>query len=228
MVAKPFTGRSLSLLAAWTIAMYFFMVRMAAQSPDISTVILLLFYTNLPLALYVIMLGLALKRKRVDEVRELFDIDAPRAGFAIMVGALATFAVLLFAVALWRDLQRIPMDLILLQAIIIVPSEEFSFRFFLPRVIPGRLIGIPAWVWAQITFAAFHFQAFQLDVFSMVFAFVFGVFLFLVADAKRKGESGQVPLLGLGAAIGIHFVWNLFSLSAGGTIGDLGSLFGWL
>ncbi len=227
-MVKHFTGRSLSLLSFWIIGMFGYLVYITSKSPDVGTALLLLFYINLPIALYTIMLGLGQLGEKTEEVRELFAIDAPKAGFAILVGALATFGVLLFAVALWRDMQRIPMDLILLQAIIIVPSEEFSFRFFLPRVIPGRLIGIPGWIWAQFTFAAFHFQAFNLDPFSILFAFVFGVFLFLVADAKRKGESSQVPLLGLGAAIGIHFVWNLFSLSAGGATGDLASLLGWI
>ncbi len=58
----------------------------------------------------------------------------------------------------------------------------------------------------------------------MAFAFLFGVFLFLVADAKRKGESGRVPILGLGAAIGIHFVWNLFALASTGSASVAGLL----
>ncbi len=83
---------------------------------------------------------------------------------------------------------------------------------------------MPSWIWAQVTFAAFHFQAFNLDPFSMAFAFLFGVFLFLVADAKQKGKKGHVPVLGLGAAIGIHFVYNIFALASTGSTNLAGML----
>ena len=203
--------------------MFGYLVALIPQSPDIGTVLLLLFYITLPIALFAILIGLAQVGEKTEEVRELFAIDAPRAGLAILIGGIATFAVLLFVVAIGRELRPIPLDIILLQVIIIVPSEEFSFRFLLPRVMPGHLVGIPGWILAQITFALFHFQAFQLDLFNIAFAFVFGVFLYTVANADRQTEGKRIRILGLGSAIGIHAVWNFFALSAGS--GVTGALF---
>ncbi len=222
-MAKRSPGRSFSLLAVWILAMFGYVVFLIPRSPDISTVLLLLFYVNLPIALLAILLGLAQVGEKTEEVRELFAIDAPRAGLAILIGAVATFGILLFVVGLGRELRPIPLEIIFLQAIVIVPSEEFSFRFFLPRVIPGHVIGVPSWVWAQGTFAAFHFQAFNLDLFNIAFAFVFGVFLYMIANADREKGGKRIRVLGLGAAIGVHFVWNLFALSAGS--GVTGALF---
>ncbi len=213
---------SFSLLAGWTLVMFGYLVSLISQSPDIGTVLLLLFYINFPLALYAILLGRAQLGEK-EEVRELFAIDAPRAGLAILIGATATFAVLLFVVVLGRTMYPLPLELILLQALIVVPSEEFSFRFFLPRIMPDYLAGVPSWVLAQVTFAFFHYQAFGLDLFNMVFIFAFGVGLYAVANAKRTVGGTRIRVLGLGAAIGIHFVYNLVALSASG--GVTGALF---
>lgn len=228
-MAKRFSGRSFSLFAVWILAMFGFLVYLIGQSPGIGTVLLLLFYINLPIALFAILLGLAVVGEKQEEVREFFAIDAPRAGLAILIGATATFAVLLFVVALGRELRPIPLDVIFLQLIIIVPSEEFSFRFLLPRIMPGHSVGIPGWILAQLTFAFFHFQAFQLDPFNIAFAFVFGVFLYMIANADHERGGKRIRILGLGTAMGIHGVWNLFALSAGtGVTGGLVSLLGWL
>lgn len=210
---KEFSGRSLSLLAAWTIAMYFVLIDLIFRGIDVTVLALMVFYINLPMSLYLVMLGLAVKRRRADEVKELFTIDAAWGGLAILLGAVSTFAVMLFLVALRSQLDPVPMETIILQAIVIVPSEEFSFRFFLPRILPGRLIGPPGWVWAQLTFAGLHFRAYDLDIFPIIFAFAFGVMLYLITDAGKRYR-----LLGLGFAIGVHFIWNLFALSTGAII----------
>ncbi len=212
-MAKRFIRHSFPLFAVWILAMFAYVVYVISQSPDVGTVLLLLFYINFPIALFAILLGRGQLQRKNEEVRELFAIDAPGAGLAILVGAMATFVVLLFTVALRFEMQTIPMGLIVLQALIVVPSEEFSFRFMLPHIMPGPR----GWILAQGSFAAFHLQAvgtadLLVTASTLAFIFVFGLFLYLVTDAGKKYR-----VLGLGAAIGIHFVWNLFAFSAAGT-----------
>ncbi len=231
-MVRRFTGGSLSLFAVWILLMYGYVVVLVTQSPDVGMVLLLLFYVNLPVALFAILLGLGQLREKTEEIRELYAIDAPSAGLAILVGAMVTFGVLLFTVALRFEMRPLPMSLIILQALIVVPSEEYSFRFLLPRVMPGHVLRVPGWVLAQGSFAVFHIRAIWVNVgvdeilplvSTLAFIFVFGLFLYLVADAGKKTR-----LLGLGAAIGIHFTWNMFSFSAAGATASLVSLLGWV
>ncbi len=231
-MVRRFTGGSLSLFAVWILLMFGYVVWLVTQSPDVGMVLLLLFYVNLPIALFAILLGLGQLREKNEQVRELYAIDAPSASLAILVGAMATFVVLLFTVALRFEMQPLPMGLIILQALIVVPSEEYSFRFLLPRIMPGHVLRVPGWVLAQGSFAVFHIRAIWINVgvdeilplvSTLAFIFVFGLFLYLVADAGKKTR-----FLGLGAAIGTHFVYNLFAFSAGGATGELAFLFGWV
>lgn len=208
-MADRFTGRTLSLFLAWELTALGFMVGQLSADPAVLG--LFVFYFALILFLAVTVLYLAVLNRRVDAARDLFAVDVPTATLSLAVGALATFGALLVTVAWGRTFRDLPADLLLMQGFVVVPAEEFAFRFFLPRVLPGRLIGVPSWVWAQVTFAGFHWRAFDLDPFLLLISFLFGLTMYLFVHL-----GGRTRFLGLGFAIGVHFVWNVFAFGLAG------------
>ncbi len=113
--------------------------------------------------------------------------------------------------------------------LVVAPIETLVFQWILPKIstmslksvdVPTkkRVLGLAVFggVLSQLTFAGFHYLAYNHDLASMGVAFVIGLGFY--------GLVKSSPVWGLGAAMGAHAGWNIAVSVL--SVGSLGAIFG--
>ena len=214
-----FSKRTISLFTLWITSEYAFIVS-EIKTTDAFKIGVLVFYTTFTLYLFVQVLATGVVLDKEEEVKELMGYDTVQAMPGFFVGSIVALAISapiqIFSGAKFGGLT---FEQIIEQLLIIVPNETFQFIFFLPKLI-RRLFWLPGWVWAQVTFALFHYVAYDLDILSMFSAFVIGVFWY---HAYMMGK--KYPYMGLSFVIAFHFVYNIIALSTQASIDPAVAIF---
>jgi hypothetical protein len=210
---EGFSGRTISFFVTWVLAEYLFIVGLL-RTIDLPTLGLLLFYTTFSTILLVLAVGLATLRRKLVLLRKFLTFDMAHILWPLVVGGFGTFIVLFVVfTAVGRTFNALPLDIILTQALIVVPSETVIFIILLPLLLPGKVFGIPGWLWAQLSFGGFHYAAFGIDLYQMFIAFTFGVIWYQIFVLGER-----VAFLGVGFVLAFHFVWNVAVLSTTGSL----------
>ncbi len=220
---KPGRG-AIALYVSWVLAVLAFMLpRVASAGAGFAVAT---FYTLIGLAGPLLVGLVAIRFKRPQELDELLSFDVSNAFPPMFIWGSITFLFLLVVYGLPPTFPSV--DTLIFQAVVVVPGETFFFQSSIPRVFrytSGRIFplqGDPdiallqAGIAAQVAFGLFHFVAFEVSIFQMLFATIFGIILFLLVwlgtlKTTAPARRGLLRWAGLGAAIAVHLIWNLFS-----------------
>ncbi len=209
---KKYTGRTISLFLTWTLAEFWFVVSLIPEI-TLGKLVVLFFYISFTTFLLAYMILQAFARNMREQVLELLSYDLGDSALPLAMGGVVAALFLIPAVLVrGATFHTLDMSVVVEQLLVVAPSETFIFLFFLPHLLPGKVLRVPGWLWSQILFAAFHYIAYAANPFGMFFAFTIGVVWWQV-----KVAGGQYSFLGLPFVYSFHFLWNLIVIASTGS-----------
>ncbi len=219
---KRFTGRELSLFVVWVAAEFAFVLHLAPtlSVPQLVGIVLYLTFTPTLLAAVgakaLVLSWVARRRGDVgadpmESLVELLAMDLPGSAVPLIFGGLTAAGLLGAAFAIRGVSFGAPStDDVLVQILLVAPNETFAFLLLIPALLPRTVFGMPGWAWAQVMFGSFHYVAYALAPFAIVFAIAIGLVWYQI---KEAGKAHAV--FGLAWVLAFHAVWNILSGSAG-------------
>ena len=131
----------------------------------------------------------------------------------LLLGLFITWAITLsivfvFDIEVGRISVQYAMPILLFQLLLVAPSEEMTFRVLIPKMF-SNLKYRYRMIFSQVIFGGFHLVAYRGEYNLLIFAFIFGCLLLVLADRY-----------GLPLTIGIHFAYNcvMLGILSGGVI----------
>jgi hypothetical protein len=221
------TRAVVGLVLTWQMSESFWLLsQIFSGALDLRGVAVYLFYEANFLALFALFLARRIvdnERRRTANlpIQELLNFDIVKQFVPFLSVGLATGVALVFVYRYQGFAVSMPPTAVILQNLLeIVPEETFIFVFFLPQLLPSYL-GVPSFIWAAAYAGAFHYFAKSGDPFQIAFAVLLFSLWYLMykmgeqtvvvnGRARKKGFA----FLGLGAAMSMHFMINVFAASA--------------
>lgn len=188
----------------------FFLINYEYWFPDMINPFTILVYIIMPPSLMAILFFMgAIKTNKKPFSRTPFG----KGMVYLLIGLMVTWAIALviiygFDIKVGKISAQYVLPIMLFQLLLVAPSEEMTFRELIPRMFDKL-----KWHWrmafSQGIFGLFHIATYGAKVELLIFAFIFGCLLLVLADRY-----------GLPLAIGVHFAYNcvMLGILSGGVI----------